>query len=193
MSDTSSEATAGRQTISFYGMAFDAPAPYHEGHVLTANEAVALNQTFGENLRNNFARQVKNAVEFARESARASGGPEPEELPPEVLEKLRSDFAEYASNYTFSTRPPKVISDPSEHEAIRLAKIILKTQDSSLTAAEISERVDDLLEARPEIREEAKRRMSVVQSLAQQTLGVFPEEEDGAEEEGEEPNSEAAA
>ncbi len=61
--------------ITIQGANFNAPQPYDEGHVLTVNEASALNQVFAENLRNNFAARIKRSAE---------------ETPPKVL--TQEDF-----------------------------------------------------------------------------------------------------
>jgi hypothetical protein len=52
-----------RTGIQIAGESFTVPQPYAEGHVLTANEASSLNQTYAENVRNNFASKVKEANE----------------------------------------------------------------------------------------------------------------------------------
>ena len=51
--------------ITIQGMGFAVPIVYAEGHPLTANQAAALNQVLAENLRNNFASKVKEAVTAA--------------------------------------------------------------------------------------------------------------------------------
>ncbi len=64
--------------------------PYHEGHVLTASEASVLNQTYKENLRNNFVGSVRRAIER-------------NEPPP-----TQEDFEAYAKDYTFGSRRGKL-------------------------------------------------------------------------------------
>lgn len=82
-------------TITIQGYEFDAPSPYAEGHVMLANEASALNQTFAENLRNNFAKTVATAKE-------ANG----DKLPADVITALHAEFDDYAANYQFGVRRP---------------------------------------------------------------------------------------
>ena len=48
--------TASTDEITIAGQVFSVPVRYAAGHVLTEGEASALNQTYHENLRNNFAR-----------------------------------------------------------------------------------------------------------------------------------------
>lgn len=51
-----------RTTITIADKPFSVPQPFAAGHVLNANEASALNQTYAENVRNNSAKWVKEAV-----------------------------------------------------------------------------------------------------------------------------------
>lgn len=81
------------RTITVAGLTFAAPSPYSAGHVLTETEANVLNQTFAENLRNNFAPKVKKAVEDAGEAG----------LSETAREALMAEFATYATEYTFGT------------------------------------------------------------------------------------------
>ena len=60
-------------TITIAGHAFQAPIKYAEGDTLEANEAGALNQTYHENLRNNFAKRVQEALD-------ANGGSLPDDI-----------------------------------------------------------------------------------------------------------------
>lgn len=48
-----------RTSIMIAGENFNVPQPYTAGHVLSANEASSLNQTYAENVRNNMASKVK--------------------------------------------------------------------------------------------------------------------------------------
>lgn len=51
-----------RSQVTIAEKTFSVPQPYAAGHVLNANEASALNQTYAENVRNNKAKAVKEAV-----------------------------------------------------------------------------------------------------------------------------------
>ena len=96
--------------ITIQGVTFSAPTPYATGHVLTEIEANVLNQTYTENLRNNFAPQVKEAKE-AGTFDEAS---------------FATKFAEYAASYTFGatggTRGPRGPQDPVGVVALNLAE-----------------------------------------------------------------------
>lgn len=113
MSDDKSpkpEAPEGKQYIQVQGHMFLAPAPYAEGMTINASEASALNQVFGENLRNNFAAQMKRASNEGRE---LPGQPE---------------FDAYASSYEFGQRRIRIASakDPIATTERQLATQMVK-------------------------------------------------------------------
>jgi len=100
-------------TITIQGASFTVPDRYTEGHVLTANEASALNQTFHENLRNNFAKQVKDVKGDA------------EEIDSESLADLQAKLDAYAESYVFGVRSasgPRAPADPVGKEAFSIAR-----------------------------------------------------------------------
>lgn len=74
--------------ITVAGESFIVPQPYFAGSVLNANEASALNQTYAENLRNNFASKVKEAQEAGSFD----------------LSLFQARMDEYASEYEFGVR-----------------------------------------------------------------------------------------
>lgn len=90
-----------QKEITVAGQKFIFTERYAAGHVITENEAKALNQVLSENIRNNVAAKVKD----------------------ESIEFTQADFDEYASGYEFSAnsvrRKPV---DPLEKEAISIAK-----------------------------------------------------------------------
>lgn len=100
--------------ISIQGLTFQAPQPYAAGHVLTDNEALALNTLLAENLRNNFTRKVK---------AKSNGGTR--DLTTEDKGVLESEFEEYATTYRLgvAASPSR---DPVEREARRLATSLVR-------------------------------------------------------------------
>ena len=95
------------QDIVIQKTTFIAPAPYAAGHVLTAPEAEALNQTLAENLRNNFAARMKRAAEDGEQLT-------------------QHDFEKYAHAYSFGARvtttTTRVVRDPIATEERNLAK-----------------------------------------------------------------------
>lgn len=152
------------EQITIAGHAFNVPVRYEEGHELTAGEASALNQTYHENLRNNFAKKVKDAGETAD------------------LAALQTELDAYASEYSFGVRTGGggAVRDPVMSEAMRMAKKQIgdlirakggKVNDYEPTA--ITGAAKALL-ARPEgaqIMEVAKARVEEQKSLASSNLG----------------------
>src|SRR6516162_3885340 len=82
MSETQvNDVAYGSMTIQ--GLQFDIKTPYKEGHMITAGEASQLNQVRMENIRNNFASVVRNAVQDYR---KANGLDEEAEVPLDQLD-----------------------------------------------------------------------------------------------------------
>lgn len=141
------------QTITIAGKPFLVIPRYAEGHVLTPNEASALNQTYFENLRNNFANKAKE------------GG-------------TQADFDAYAASYKFGERTGGGGSrDPIEVEAMNLARDAIKRsitakggKISDYTAAAISNAAAKLVESKPEYREKAKERVAQAQAIAGESI-----------------------
>lgn len=73
--------------ITIQGQTFKVPIRYGAGHVLNDGEASALNQTYHENLRNNFAKKVSEGVD-------AGTG----------LDVLQQMLDDYAEEYQFGVR-----------------------------------------------------------------------------------------
>ncbi len=100
--------------ITIAGAVFSAPVPFAAGHVLTETEAGVLNQTYHENLRNNFAKKVKDTRGEA------------EGLTEQQHTDLQAAFDEYARNYEFGVRigggGGAARLDPIEAEARKIAR-----------------------------------------------------------------------
>jgi hypothetical protein len=77
----------GYDEITIQGQVFRVPLRYAAGHTLTEGEAGALNQTYHENLRNNFAKKVNEGTEAG--------------VPRETLQQQLDD---YANDYQFGVR-----------------------------------------------------------------------------------------
>lgn len=141
-------------TLTIAGKSFTAAPRYAEGHVLTGNEANALNQTFFENLRNNFAGKAKE------------GG-------------TQEDFDKYVETYKFGERTGGGggSRDPIEVEAMALARDALKKtiqkqgkKLSDFTAQAISNAAKKLVDTRPEFREKAAQRVAEMQAVASDSI-----------------------
>ncbi len=63
--------------IQINGVILEAPVPYDEGHPLTKNEAAALNQTYLENVGNNFRGKVEAALRHMIAARSLPDGTEP--------------------------------------------------------------------------------------------------------------------
>lgn len=146
------------EQITIQGKIFNAPLRYEEGHELNAGEAAALNQTFHENLRNNFAKRVKEAIE--------NGGFN--------QDALQSEFDKYAEDYEFGVRTgggaPR---DPVMAEAMNIAKGQIKAKLKEkgkvlrdYDAAAITEAAKKLVAKTPAIMELAKKRVEEAQMAA---------------------------
>lgn len=143
------------QTVTISGKPYQVAPRYTEGHTLTANEASALNQTYFENIRNNFAGKAKEGA-------------------------TQEDLDAYASGYQFGVRTGGGggSRDPVESEAMNLArehvkKTITKAGKklSDYTAKAISEAAGKLVEQNPSFREAAKKRVEEMRSIASDSVG----------------------
>jgi hypothetical protein len=135
--------------VTIAGHQFTVPegvlARYQIGTTLTTEgEVSTIRQTLTENLRNNFASKVKNA---------ANGG----ELTDEQLGQLQNEFNEYAEKYQFGVRQagaPRVVRDPVEREARKLASDNIKKSyftkygEKLTDKDQLSEAIDKLLDAK---------------------------------------------
>lgn len=163
--------------ITIQGYTFTAPIRYAEGHVLTANEAGALNQTFHENLRNNFASKVRGKLEELYGAKDETTGkivvPEDAELSEEQFAELQTEFNAYAEQYEFGARRAgggRQPSDPVRREAENLAKAAvrqaLKSKGIKAEADAIAEAAKRLVDTQPHWMETAARRVAEQQAIA---------------------------
>ncbi len=141
-------------SITIQGKTFSCPQPFAAGHVLNEAEASTLNQTFAENLRNNFGARMKKAAE--------------DKDNPQVLGQ--DEFDKYAAEYKFGVRVAgtRAPVDPIEREArVMAAKAVrdaLKRKKDqnpdfdpkSVADEEFEKLVDGTLEKYPAFREQAK-------------------------------------
>lgn len=173
------ETSAPSNSLTIAGLTFSAAPRYSAGHVLSANEASALNQTRLENLRNNFA----NTVSAHREEVAKARGIEVKDVKAEDLDKagLEAKFAEYEAGYEFGTRKGGGrIGDPVEREMRAIAKSLvieaLKSKGikiASVEAAQMDGFIAGVLAKREEtIRKEATRRVNSVKNVALEELGL---------------------
>ena len=150
------------EQITIAGHVFNVPTRYEEGHELTANEAAALNQTFHENLRNNFAKKVedkKDGMERIEDD--------------DVLTDLQSQLDEYAEQYEFGAPGARGARDPILSEAMKLAKDKIwealrargkKRKD--VEASAVTELAKKYLAKHPETMQLARQRVAEAQAAA---------------------------
>lgn len=166
-----------KKSITIQGISFDASPKFVEGHVLTAIEAGALNQLRYENLRNNFApdvRAAKVAVAadlgyFKEEDGKQVPDADQVSTDDLDLDALRADFAAYEAEYEFGaprTGGAPRITDPVEREANSIARSLIRAaaqakgiKVSSIKKDRMDALVAEAIRSKPDIMEEAKRRV----------------------------------
>jgi len=148
------------EQIPIAGSVFNVPVRYEEGHELTANEAAALNQTFHENLRNNFAKRV--------DSRKENG-----ELDSDVKEELQSELDSYADEYEFGGPRGGAVRDPVMSEAMKMAKDkiwdLLKSKGKKrkdVEASAVSDLAKKYIDRNPSIMDLARKRVEEARAAA---------------------------
>jgi hypothetical protein len=139
--------------------------PYAEGHVLTQLEAEKLNHIFADNIRTSLMSKLKRADDGISAN------------------DLELEFQNYANNYSFAPRSTKTAADPVAKEANKIAKeqvfsAIRKKggNPADYTAEQIADYVAKVLDHKPEIRQEAARRIESSRKLAGDLLAdIFDE------------------
>lgn len=156
--------------ITIAGHAFTVPVRYSEGHTLTAGEASALNQTYHENLRNNFASKVKDLKKNADGTDR--------ELTDADLSDLQAKLDEYAAEYQFGVRSSggsRTPVDPVAREALNLARAAvraaLKEKGVKADKEQIEALAEGLVAKNATFTEIAKQRVAAAQAAAAISLG----------------------
>ena len=109
-------APEGHQYIKIQGHFFLAPSPFEDGHACNSAEAEALNSLLGENLRNNFAAQMKRAAT------------EGKDIPGQ------EEFSAYADTYAFGQKRVRVshTKDPIGAIERRLAESAVRDRIAAL-------------------------------------------------------------
>lgn len=140
-----------------HGVNVNVAQPYAEGHVLTALEAEKLNHVLADNIRTSLVAKIKRAVEEGNADAAT----------------LSKKFQAYADAYSFTVRAPKAAVDPVAKEANKIAKEQVLAairrkggNPSDYSAEQLSEYVAKVLQHKPEILEEAERRVNSSRQIA---------------------------
>jgi hypothetical protein len=125
--------------ITIQGLTFRVPIRYAVGHPLNEGEAGALNQTFHENLRNNFAKKVAEGNEAG--------------VPQATLQQQLDD---YANDYAFGVRtggggyrgdPVMTLAMNAAREYVRQAIKIRNLDQDEWPASKISQAAKALLDS----------------------------------------------
>lgn len=160
-------ADAPRRDLTCQGLILSAPLPYDEGHELTKNEAAVMNQTWVENLRNNFAGKIQKACKDA-------GVEEAEQLDDSTKASLQKTFDDYAEGYEFGVRGVSAV-DPVRAQAVQLAigkvKEALKKKGHKLSeigADKIKEMAEDAVDKRPAFMERAEKLIAAKRAAAEE-------------------------
>ena len=153
------------KSVTVAGKTFKMPVIFSAGDEITLTEGQAsqFNQVFHENIRNNFAKKVKEASEKAEFDQEA----------------FQAQIDKYADEYEFGTRKaggPRVPSDPVAKEALRIA---IDAISNSLRSAgkkpsdfkNLKEVAAQLVERKPEITEKARQIVAERQAVAGESLG----------------------
>jgi hypothetical protein len=150
--------------ITIQGQSFRVPIRYAAGHQLNEGEAGALNQTFHENLRNNFAKKVAEGVEAG--------------VPKETLQQQLDD---YASDYQFGARtgggfrgdPVMTLAMNAARELIRQAIKVKGLDQDDWPAGKISTAAKALLDSQGEngkILQTARRTIEAEREAAKEAM-----------------------
>lgn len=152
------------KTVTIAGLEFTLPSPYAEGHPLSAVEAKVLNQTWHENVRNNTAKYVKEAVEKGV-----------------AQDEIAANVAKYAGEYTFSTPGTggtRRVMDPVEREARAIArenlKAVLAQQGRKIKDVDpekLEAAIEQVLARNPDIQKLAAKRVKERQKVAEVDIG----------------------
>jgi len=168
---TPAEATpSAAHDITIAGIVLSVPAPFGEGHVLSSVEAGVLNQTYFENIRNNFA----SAVKKVKEAAETAGT----EIDPGALQTA---LDEYVAGYTFGVRRggggSRVAMDPIDKETKRIAETKVKAalakkgiKFKDVDKANFNKIVAEVIEKHPQIRVAAETIVEARKAAGEDTL-----------------------
>ena len=131
--------------------------PYAEGHVLSALEADKLNHVFADNIRTSLIAKIKRVAEDKSVDVSA----------------LSDEFQGFADAYTFTVRAPRTAVDPVTKEAHKIAKEQVLAairrkggNPADYTAEQLSEYIAKVIQHKPEIMEEAERRVNSSRQIA---------------------------
>lgn len=160
------------KTITIADIMFQVTEPFAEGHSCTRAEASFLNDAFLSAVRSNFGKRLRTKIEALRKVRGKDAMPNATEV-----FALREEFTAYAQSYSLGTSARRSsFASPVERAAHRIAQDLVRER-----LRERGLRADDLPEgqfaahvvkvaARPEVIEEAKRRVDAAKAIIDDTL-----------------------
>jgi len=155
--------------VTVSGIIFEINLPYAVGHKISASEANALNYLYVNNILSQFKPLVTKAQ-------RAAGKMD---LSEDVREDLIKKLQYMCENHKFVSRVATAM-DPVQRMAFDMAKPLvinaLKQQDIDLKTIDeekMEKIILSLLEKRPDIIEEAKRRISALAAVAEKGISTL--------------------
>lgn len=161
-----------RESYTIASETFSVPLPYSAGDVLTMNEAAALNQTWAENARNNFAKRVSEAKAAGTFS----------------LEVFQGQLDDYLDSYEFGVRTGGGRSgDPVMVEAMNIARDLVRKKMveaghklKDVTAAQISSLAKQAIDSgrNPQIMELALKRVESAKEITSIQIDSLDEGEE---------------
>jgi hypothetical protein len=168
---TNSGETTRYDQITIQGQTFKVPLRYAAGHALTEGEASALNQTYHENLRNNFANKVRDGVEAGLSTA-----------------TLQQQLDDYAQEYQFGQRVGGgggFRGDPVMTLAMNIARDMVRTaikakqlDADEWPASRVSQAAKALLDSQGEdgkIVSAARKQVETERAVAQENMATINE------------------
>jgi plasmid stability protein len=148
---------------------FTISEPYAAGHSLSPAEAQALNSLRAENIRNNVAKLVTDAVAVLPDGAL---------LPPDIVAQLQDRIAAYDTGYEFVLKHTSGLKPGSiEAEARNIARdhllIEARRAGTDLSDSELAAQITELLKAewvQLAAREKVARRQAISTSALEELL-----------------------
>lgn len=133
--------TTARRDFTVQGLIFKAFAPFSAGYVLDESDAGVLNQVFGENIRNNLAKQIdglRNEDDTYKQDEHGN---------PWTDERVQAEIIDpYMLQYQWGARGSRKAMDPEERQARQLCADAVKQAFRS-QGKKLPENLDEYIEA----------------------------------------------
>ena len=160
------EPVAPVRTTTIAGNDYAIVERFAPGHVLSENEAEALNSLFIENVGNNCRAQIERLTEAAKKEGKVL-----------TQAELQAIVTDYAKSYVFGQRRSRVRApaDPLQAAGIKVAKEWISKRLAELnktyTKEQLHEAAAKLYEQNPAVKAEAQRRLDTAAKIGGAALG----------------------